>query len=698
MATFSLNENYYNYDDIFEIIKKIQDAPLVRYKNEDAEAFNIPCSFDIETSSFYDEENRKTAIMYIWQLGINGDVVIGRTWSQFFDTLELLYYFLNLGEKRRLVIYVHNLAYEFQFICKRFNWLKVFAVDSRKVAKAVSQEGFEFRCSYLLSGVSLEKMGDDLIKYPVKKKTGDLDYLKLRHSETPLTKEELGYCVNDVLVVMSYIKEKIEKDGDISKIPMTKTSYIRKLVQNNCLYGNTAHRRDDKGTKYRDLMKALQISNEEYEELKRAFMGGFTHAGAMYSGILTEDVTSFDFTSSYPTVLISEMFPMSRGKTKHIKNKEEFLKYISNYCCVFDIRFYNLKSKFIYESYISSSKCLRLEGAEINNGRVYKADFLSTTITDVDFNIISKVYDFDKIEVSNLIYYKRGYLPTDFIKTIVKLYKDKTELKGVEGKEEDYQLAKANLNSCYGMIGTDIVRDDNVFINGTWKVEKANLTEQISRYNKDKKRTLFYPWAVFVTAYARRNLWSGILECGADYIYSDTDSVKIKNADKHKKYIDNYNKWILNRLYKACDFHGIERSEIEPETIKGVKKPLGVWDYDGHYDKFKTLGAKRYMVESNGKLNITVSGLNKFICVPYLKETYKDPFNAFKDGLTVDKDHTGKNTHTYIDDERNGFVEDYRGVKANYKELSGVHLEGADYSLGLSKDYLQFLYYIGGLV
>ena len=38
---------------------------------------------------------------------------------------------------------------------------------------------------------------------------------------------------------------------------------------------------------------------------------------------------------------------------------------------------------------------------------------------------------------------------------------------------------------------------------------------------------------------------------------------------------------------------------------------LGLFDTYGHYDKFITQGAKKYAVEENGKLKITVAGVPK---------------------------------------------------------------------------------------
>ena len=132
-----------------------------------------------------------------------------------------------------------------------------------------------------------------------------------------------------------------------------------------------------------------------------------------------------------------------------------------------------------------------------------------------------------------------------------------------------------------------------------------------------------------------------------------------------------------------------------PKTIKGENKPIGVWDFDGHYKYFKTLGAKRYMfVKDDNSISLVVSGINKNCAIPYLKEKYKtneNILNAFKDGLYIPKGYTGKQTHTYIDNSFTSSLIDYKGQKANLFELSAIHLEESDYELSLTTDYIKYL-------
>ena len=57
-------------------------------------------------------------------------------------------------------------------------------------------------------------------------------------------------------------------------------------------------------------MKSLQITSKcEYDQLKWAFAGGFTHAAPKWSGNVCQEVGSVDLASSYPAVMVMKKFP-----------------------------------------------------------------------------------------------------------------------------------------------------------------------------------------------------------------------------------------------------------------------------------------------------------------------------------------------------------------------------------------------------
>ena len=227
---------------------------------------------------------------------------------------------LNLCDKQILVCYVHNLSFEFQFIRNLIKWNKVFAVKEREPVRCLSELGIEFRCSYKLSGYSLSKVGEHLTKYKVQKMVGDLDYSLLRNSETVLTEKELQYCEHDVRVVMSYIRELIEQYGDITRIQLTKTGFVRDYCRKKCFYSNLKGvKRSDNYNRYRTFIESMKLTVDEYDQLKKAFTGGFTHANSFYSGKILFNVASYDLTSSYPAVML---YPMASFQSlAHMERK-----------------------------------------------------------------------------------------------------------------------------------------------------------------------------------------------------------------------------------------------------------------------------------------------------------------------------------------------------------------------------------------
>ena len=701
VAVSSSNIGDVDEDLIVSRLNEIKEKPNFEWAySHKVHYLNIPCSFDIETTSFYDGLAKK-AIMYIWTCNINGTTFYGRTWQQFIDLIRIASEVFECNKfNRRLIIYVHNLEYEFQFMRKWFEWHDIFADEKRSPLYCVTETGIEFRCSYRLSGYSLAKLGDELSTYKTEKMVGDLDYYKLRHSLTPLTDKEFKYCYKDTQVVVCYIQEEIERnENNIAKIPYTKTGYVRRFCQQRCLA--SSGKQDNvsrlKGMKYRDVMRSLTLTYDQYKMCKAGFQGGFTHANVNYVNKTLTNVGSIDFTSSYPFTMMAQYFPMSSPREVEVHDLRELNFYLANYCCLFEVQFINIEPLTTNENPISSSRCSYLKDYHLNNGRVINAGILETTITELDFDIFRNFYRWDGIKIGKFLTFYKGYLPTSLVKALVSLYKDKTELKGVEGKETEYLLSKGMLNSAYGMAVTDIVREDLEYhqelFADEWQVGDETPVSQLNRYNQNPSRFLYYPWGVWVTAHARHNLFRGIREFGSDYVYSDTDSIKAINMDRHMDFIKNYNLHVREQLQAASDFHGIPMEDFEPKTIKGVPKLIGVWDYEGEYDKFKTLGAKRYLVQKDNEIEFTVAGVNKKAIKEYMLETYglDGVFDAFTRSLDIPKGRTGKLTHTYIDQEWTGVLVDYNNVPFTYHEKSSIHMEPAPFKISMLDAFWDYI-------
>lgn len=743
----ALDGKYYTPEETSAFLQAVGKLPTVAGK--DLEVINAPACLDLETTSFLyavgrtkkgDIVTEKAGCMYVWMFGINGAVMLGRTWDEYRAFCDEIAVHFRLSAARQLIIYVHNLAFDFQFFRKMHKWGDFFARKQREPLKIVTCKGLQFRCSYMLTGESCAKVGEHLKRYKVQKMVGDLDYRLIRHHGTPLTGKEIQYCTHDVLVIMAHIKECIEDEESILKVPLTHTGYARRFCRQKCLYPVDKNGKFDNNAaqKYQNLMKLLTITPAEYEKAKEAFQGGYTHANAFNSRIIHEKVASFDKTSQYPYQMIAEKYPMSSGRYirgKSIPDEETFWKLINDGLSIIDIEFTDIDATFTHDFYLSVSRC-KIEGEHVeSNGRLVKCKgTVRTVLTSIDLDIIKRTYKFAKLRCFSIYYYTADYLPKPYIMATLELYGKKTSLKGVSGMEEEYANAKALLNSLYGMMCTDICNPDIYYDeNGEtpWTKLDPSLTEDeakqklyatteenINRYNNDKNRFISYLWGVFVTAHARHDLWTGILECKEDYIYSDTDSIKILNADKHADYIENYNKIVNGKVHDMCVHYGINEELTRPKTVKGKEKPIGVWDYEGTYDYFKTLGAKRYVTYSKEDgLVITIAGVNKKKGAEYLchsakqkitrgehNEIYiKDPvavLELFDENLLFpaeytdengeEKSGTGKLTMTYIDEPYTGKLTDYLGNTVDINSPSSIYSENASYNLTFSPELQAF--------
>ena len=157
-----------------------------------------------------------------------------------------------------------------------------------------------------------------------------------------------------------------------------------------------------------------------------------------------------------------------------------------------------------------------------------------------------------------------------------------------------------------------MIRDDVEFNNIIGWNEKEISNEEIQKrlLNEKKKAFLSFAYGVWCTAYARNNLLRNAIKLDDYCIYMDTDSLKLRKG-YDIKVIENYNNFVENKINYVSKKLEIPIEKFAPKDSKGKSRMLGVFDFDGHYDKFITQGAKKYAVEENGKIKITVARCTK---------------------------------------------------------------------------------------
>lgn len=632
----------------------------VKYKD-------IITAFDIETSRLIDIEQ---SVMYVWQWQFDEDyTVVGRTWEEFAAFQRKI---AKILDDVVMVVFVHNLSYEFQFLrgIYQFSPDEVFAIKSRKVLKCNMHGCFEFRCSYIHSNMNLDtytkKMG---VKH--KKLTGTFDYEKIRYPWTELGNDELAYCVHDVQGLVEAIKIEMEHDGDnLYTFPLTSTGYVRrdaKKAMSNVSFSFVRNQLPD---------------YEIYKMLREAFRGGNTHANRYYANYTLHNVHSADRSSSYPDVMCNCKFPISEFYRLGDLPYKDVVKLIEkrNKALIMRVAITGIYLTRIDWGcpYLSISKCRHIENALEDNGRILSADYLETTLTDIDLRIVLQEYSFTDIRFFDVASSRYGYLPTPLISTICQYYQYKTELKNVPGQELLYMKSKNKLNSLYGMCAQDPVKQSILFINNDFQEQNEEEAKLLLEHNK--KAFLAYQWGVWVTAWARYRLEEGILLAHGDienpnspqFVYCDTDSVK---------YLGDIDLTAFNRQ-RISDS---KRSGAYATDPAGITHYMGVYEKEHDMCEFRTMGAKKYVFRETleDKLICTIAGVSKSLGGKELESN--GGITAFHEGFTFEQ--AGGLEAVYNDDvDKVIYIEGHSlHITAN------VVLRPSTYTLGLSADYKRLL-------
>ena len=138
-------------------------------------------------------------------------------------------------------------------------------------------------------------------------------------------------------------------------------------------------------------------------------------------------------------------------------------------------------------------------------------------------------------------------------------------------------VAKVMLNASYGKDGTKLLRKNN----RTFYDKSLDVLEQ-EPANELALPEYYLPSAIFICAHARYQLYRAAILVRDDFIYSDTDSVKVTSEG--------------NEILKNNP-----KFDVDPYR-------LGAWGYEGKYDTARFVRQKTYSYTQNGERHYTVCG------------------------------------------------------------------------------------------
>lgn len=623
---------------------------------------------DVSNDDFFDGMT-PISLPYIWMFGINDTVYYAREFKLLRDFLLTLDSF-----NEKIIVYVHNYGYEFQFLLNLFTVQDVFARQTHKPIKATYMElpNIEFRCSYMLTTLSIANWGKKV--GIAEKKVGLLDYKTIRTPLSDLTSENLEYCEADILVMYYGLLEYMKKYKTIENIPLTSTGTIRREIRQLL--------NDAKYIKW--VNGLLPSTYADYERMLKSYRGGDANSSLLFVGRIVQ-AWFYDYKSSYPFQLCAEKYPCSPFiVVKDYKKSDD-------YCYILTVTFYGIESKG-YCNYIPNSKYLEQEGKDVVNGRIRKAKMLSVCITDIDFEIIKKTYDIEGMEFELIQRARKDYLPKKFIEYVLNLFENKTSLDGIIAMKAIYEQSKRYINALYGMCCTSIVFDQILLdAENNWSIRRYTKEDVMTELHKRKTKIksnnfLSFYWGSFCAAYAREKLWNVIIDYPEYIINYDTDGLKMNCEIDTQKYTD----LAVEKLKKMCDHYNIEYDRFMPKTPDGETKILGALEAEGYSEHFKTLGAKRYAyIDKKGKMKVTVTGVPKEMGQYYLKSL--EDLEKFDDGFifyrNVPDDVKGCLLSQYLNDQpeiiwNQGKYDEY---KSDFKY--GIAMRRKSYTLGIEAHF-----------
>lgn len=696
-------------------------------------------TFDIETTTFTESDEQYTdlylASFFRFRFNVNAtsDLIEAsnhiryvRSWSEVNNYFEAL----NKQAKRFnkiQIVYVHNLAYEFDglikncsFIQSNFDNSKLLFIKPRKPAY-IRLDNIELRCSYILLNKSLDSLGK-IYNYPKL----NINYRAQYFSFSSLPDIEYTYNERDVkLTMLSILKEckKYSYINTVADIPLTYTSFTRK----NNLSINS--KKDIKQYKNRNAVQK-SYTPEYIQYLEQIYSGGYTHANAFYTFVPLQDIISVDITSSYPDSMVHRYYPFNFHSCaegvdvlqwfRFIVRQNNDLDYVqSHYIKPFKYGFFatvtlsDVKLKKYNRTeipYISVSKIINETFRAVSdNGRLVSADNIIIALTHIDYFLIQQFYDFELVAVDDLFYTSQFRALSNFTLKCVNYYADnKSVLKSLSKKSkleksdffckrtEQYifdddiikniiklpkkqrsaeldillQSAKVHLNAQYGISVQRLFQETYQYI--------AESDEYIKVYDTELKRDLYrnFEEGLFIPLYSKLNLFTYalfiLLNSSADLIYSDTDSWKIKGD--------------IDTIISLTEAYNNNHNEM---TDSNQLYNIGQFDMETVYDYFICGGCKKYISLKDGIVTGTIAGVPKIPTSEALTELYHTCGNdfsflcdiAFKPNTLLSSSVTHKLSSKYHTDSFSGIVIDENGL-SNYIQFNNmVELVDTDYFL-----------------
>ena len=517
-------------------------------------------------------------------------------------TIEDFFEWILLHDKENLKIWFHNLKFDGNFILnylyrEGYVWIEKPKLKSDKTFTTLISDMGEyykievyfkvkghhtskvtfFDSAKIFTNLSVEGIAEGF-HLPISKL--EIDYKEKRPVGHKLTKQEVDYIRNDVEIVARALNHMFNQGQN----KMT----IASDAMNDFKHRIVGFRR-----------KFPLLQEEVDRDIRKAYRGGFTYVNDTWQEKLVGKGIVLDVNSLYPSCML---LPLPHGHPMFFEGKYEedivYPLYTQSLICRFDVKPGKIPSiqlknnlSFRANEYIKSTH----------------GEYVGLTLTSVDLKLFFDQYDVDVAEYIGGWKFRQSVgLFNDYINH----WMEEKIKAGKEGNYPQKMLAKTLLNSLYGKFGSS----SNALTKRPYldkdKIVKFMLEEG------DSRQTCYIPVACFVTSYGRNKTIRTsqaikdytTKKYGEDrYYYSDTDSI---HATLSQEDLEE-----LKDLINIDDFK------------------LGYWAKEAEFTKAMYIRQKCYIEEIDGKTQVTVAGLPKYMRPIITFDNFKRGFSTV--GMTL---------------------------------------------------------------
>lgn len=496
----------------------------------------------------------------------------------------------------------------------QFYQITVYFKHSKKYCRKVT-----FFDSLKILNFSVEKIAEDF-DLPIRKLS--IDYDKPRPVGYIIQPDEVDYIRNDV-EIMARALQFMFLEGQTK---MTIASDAMKSLKETII----------------GFRKKFPVLPKEVDaEIRKSYRGGFTYVNETWQGKEVGKGIILDVNSLYPYCMTQELpFGEPVFFEGEYQDDPTHPLYVQSLTCAFELKPGKIPSiqlknnlSFMPNEYVKSSK-----------GKV-----VTLYLTSVDLQLFKDHYNFWGVAWNGGFKFMKC---KGIFDKYVQMWTAEKIKAGKEGNKSKRQLAKLMLNSSYGRLS----------LSPTAKQKKPFLDhEEVVRFEllaEEEREPVYIPCGAFITALGREKTIRTsqairdytLQKYGVDkYYYSDTDSIHADLSDD-------------------------DLEELK-DLIKIDKYELGCWDEEAKFTKALYIRQKCYIEMIEGKVEVTVAGLPKYLA-PIIN------FENFKKGFS-----TGGMTHEQLKElaRKNGATDEELEKlhhKFRYKYVKGgVILADTDFTI-----------------